>query len=89
MYLGKKTLNLLCIVDVVSVILLIAFLVGPELLKETALAEFMMNFRGLMVYHCLLFAVLTLLWRKFHAEISMEFKSLQNRLSEQEKNPKK
>lgn len=84
MYLGKKTLNLLYIIDAISIILLIAFFVGPELLQGTALAEFMVNYRGLMVYHCIIFAVITVLLQKFHAEICVEFKSLQKRLPELE-----
>lgn len=84
MYLGKKTLNLLYTIDIISVILLITFSVGPELLQGTALAEFMINYRGLMVYHCIIFAVITVLLQKLHAEISVEIKSLQKRLSELE-----
>ena len=41
MYLGKKTLHLLYLVDVVAVILLIAFFVGPDFLVDSAAAEFM------------------------------------------------
>lgn len=89
MYLGKRTLNFLYIVDAVSVIALIAFLVGPELLRESSISEFMLKHRDLIVYHCIVFALLTGLFKKLHAEISVEIKSLQNRISEMEKNLKK
>lgn len=85
MYLGKKTLHLLYFVDVISVILLIAFFVGPEFLVDSAVAEFMRNYRGLFVYHTIIFAVLTVLLKRFHEEVSIEFKSMQNRLMELEK----
>lgn len=88
MYLGKKTQNLLYIIDVISIVLLVAFLVGPTFLVGTTIAEFMIKYRGLMVYHCILFAVITALFRKLHAEVSVEIKSLQNQLSELEKNKK-
>ena len=88
MYLGKKTLRFLYIIDAISVVLLIAFFVGPELLVNTGVAEFMLKYRSLAVYHCILLAMLTTLLKKLHAEISVEFKSLQKRLTELEKEKK-
>ena len=85
MYLGKKTLYLLYLLDAVSVILLIAFFVGPEFLMDSAAAEFMRTYRGLFVYHTIIFAVITVLLKRFHEEVSIEFKSMQNRLMELEK----
>lgn len=85
MYLGKKTLHLLYLVDAISAILLITFLVGPEFLVDSAVAEFMRNYRGLLVYHTIIFAVITVLLKRFHEEISVEFKSMQNQLMELEK----
>ena len=85
MYLGKNTLNFLYIVDTISAIVLVAFLVGPELLPETSVAEFMLQYRGLMVYHCVVFTLLTIIFRKLHSEISVEIKRLQNWILETEK----
>ena len=85
MYLGKKTLNMLYVLDAISAIVLVAFFVGPELLKETGVAEFMLQYRGFIVYHCVVFALVTILLRKLHAEISVEIKKLQNWISELEK----
>ena len=78
MYLGKRTLNFLYIIDAISVIGLIAFLVGPELFVNTSVAEFMLKYRGLMIYHCIVCGVLTGLLQKLHAEISVEIKKLQD-----------
>ena len=78
MYLGKKTLNFIYVLDAISAIVLVAFFVGPELLKETSVAEFMLQYRGFVVYHCIVFALLTILLQKLHAEISVEIKRLQN-----------
>lgn len=47
-----------------------------EILKETGVAEFMLKYRGLMVYHCIIFALLIGVFRKLHAEISVEIKKL-------------
>lgn len=85
MYLGKKTLNMLYVLDAISAIALVVFFVGPELLKETGVAEFMLQYRGFIVYHCVVFALVTILLRKLHAEISVEIKKLQNWISELEK----
>ena len=85
MYLGKRTLNFLYIVDAISVIGLIAFLVGPELFVDTLVAEFMIKYRGLMIYHCIVCGVLTGLLQKLHAEISVEIKKLQDWILEIEK----
>ena len=85
MYLGKKTLNFIYIIDVISVICLIAFFVGPELFKETSVAEFMLKYRGLMIYHCIVCGVLTGLLQKLHTEISVEVKRLRNWIAEIEK----
>ena len=85
MYLGKKALNFLYMIDVGSAILLVVFFVGPELLKETGVAEFMIQYCGFMVYHCIVFALLTILFWKLHAEISVEIKGLQSWISELEK----
>ena len=57
---------------------LIAFLVGPELFVNTSVAEFMLKYRGLMIYHCIVCVVLTGLLQKLHAEISVEIKKLQD-----------
>ncbi len=84
MYLGKKTLHFLSMITVVSVVLFIVFLVGPELFPESTVSEFMMNYRGLLIYHCIIFTIITVLFRKFHAEVSVEFKSLQDRMRELE-----
>ena len=59
MYLGKRTLNFLYIIDAISVIGLIAFLVGPEFFVNTSVAEFMLKYRGLMIYHCIVCGLLT------------------------------
>ena len=59
MYLGKRTLNFMYIVDAISVIGLIAFLVGPELFVDTFVAEFMLKYRGLMIYHCVICGLFT------------------------------
>ena len=59
MYLEKRTLNNLYIVDVISLIGLIAFLVGPELFVNTSVGEFMLKYRGLMIYHCIVCGLLT------------------------------
>lgn len=58
----------------ISVITLIAFLIGPDFLMGTSAAEFMLKHRGLMIYHCIVFSLLTGLFRKLHAEITMEIK---------------
>ena len=71
-------------ITVASVVLLVAFLVGPELFPESAVAEFMMNYRGLVIYHCIIFTIITVLFQKFHAEVSVEFKSIQDRMRELE-----
>ena len=78
MYLGKRTLNLLYIIDAISVIGLIAFFVGPELFVNTSVAEFMLKYRGLMIYHCFVCGILTGLLQKLHAEVSLEIKKLQD-----------
>ena len=78
MYLGKRTLNFLYINDAISVIGLIAFLVVPELFVNTLVAEFMLIYRGLMLYHCIVCGVLTGLLQKLHAEVSVEIKKLQD-----------
>ena len=78
MYLGKRTLNFLYSIDAISVIGLIAFLVVPELFVNTLVAEFMLKYRGLMLYHCIVCGVLTGLLQKLHAEISVEIKKLQD-----------
>ena len=78
MYLGKRTLNFLYIIDAISVIGLIAFLVGPELFVDTSVAEFMIKYRGLMIYHCIVCGVLTGVLQKLHAEVSVEIKKLQD-----------
>ena len=78
MYLGKRTLNFMYIIDVISVIGLIAFLVGPELFVDTSVAEFMIKYRGLMIYHCVVCGLLTGLLQKLHAEVSVEIKKLQD-----------
>lgn len=78
MYLGKRTLNFMYIVDAISVIGLITFLVVPELFVKTSVAEFMLKYRGLMIYHCIVCGVLTGLLQKLHAEISVEIKKLQD-----------
>lgn len=78
MYLGKRTLNFLYIIDAISVIGLIAFLVGPGFSVDTPVADFMMKYRGLMIYHCIVCGVLTRLLQKIHAEISVEIKKLQD-----------
>ena len=78
MYLGKRTLNFLYIIDAISVIGLIAFLVGPELFVNTSVGEFMLKYRGLMIYHCIVCGVLTGLLQKLHTEISVEIKKLQD-----------
>lgn len=85
MYLGKRTLNFMYIIDVISVIGLITFLVGPELFKETSVAEFMLKYCGLMIYHCIVCGLLTGLLQKLHSEVSMEIKKLQNWIAEIEK----
>ena len=85
MYLGKRSLNFMYIVDAISVIGLITFLVGPELLVDTSAAEFMLKYRGLMIYHCIVCGVLTGLLQKLHAEISVEIKKLQEWIIEIEK----
>ena len=89
MYLGKKTLHLLYIIDAISVIGFVIFLVGPELLKETSVAEFMLKYRSLMIYHCIVFAFLTCMFQKLHAEIAIELKGLKNWISEIEKKVEK
>lgn len=78
MYLGKRTLNFIYIVDAISVIGLIAFLVGPELFVNTSVVEFMLKYRGLMIYHCVVCGVLTGVLQKLYAEISLEIKKLQD-----------
>lgn len=78
MYLGKRTLNFMYIIDAISVIGLIAFLVGPELFMNTSVAEFMLKYRGLMMYHCIVCGLLTGLFQKLHAEVSVEIKKLQD-----------
>lgn len=78
MYLGKRTLNFLYSIDAISVIGLIAFLVVPELFVNTSVAEFMLKYRGLMVYHCIVCGLLTGLLQKLHAEVSVEIKKLQD-----------
>ena len=85
MYLGKRTLNFLYSIDAISVIGLIAFLVVPELFVNTSVAEFMLKYRGLMLYHCIVCGVLTGLLQKLHAEISVEIKKLQDWILEIEK----
>lgn len=85
MYLGKRTLNFMYIVDAISVIGLIAFLVGPELFVDTFVAEFMLKYRGLMIYHCVICGLFTALLQKLHAEISVEIKKLQDWIIEIEK----
>lgn len=78
MYLGKRTLNFLYIIDAISVIGLITFWVGPELFMNTSVAEFMLKYRGLLIYHCIVCGLLTGLLQKLHAEISVEIKKLQD-----------
>ena len=85
MYLGKRTLNFMYIVDAISVVGLIAFLVGPELFVDTFVAEFMLKYRGLMIYHCVICGLFTALLQKLHAEISVEIKKLQDWIIEIEK----
>lgn len=85
MYLGKRTLNFLYSIDAISVIGLIAFLVVPELFVNTSVAEFMLKYRGLMIYHCIVCGLLTGLLQKLHAEISVEIKKLQDWILETEK----
>lgn len=85
MYLGKRTLNFLYSIDAISVIGLIAFLVGPELFVNTSVAEFMLKYRGLMIYHCIVCGILTGLLQKLHAEVSVEIKKLQDWILEIEK----
>ena len=77
-YLGKRALNFLYFVDVISVMGLIAFWTGPELLPDTSVAEFMLKCRGLMIYHCIVCGLLTGLLQKLHTEISVEIKKLQD-----------
>ena len=86
MYLGKRTLNFMYIVDVFSIICLITFFVGPELFLNTSVAEFMLKYRGLMIYHCVVCGLLTGLLQKLHSEISVEIKKLQEWITEIEKN---
>lgn len=78
MYLEKRTLVFLYIIDAISLIGLIAFLVGPELFVNTSVAEFMLKYRGLMIYHCIVSGVLTGLLQKLHAEVSVEVKKLED-----------
>ena len=85
MYLGKRTLNFMYVIDVISVIGLIAFLVGPGFFVDTPVADFMMKYRGLMIYHCVLCGLLTGLFQKLHTEVSVEIKRLQNWIAEIEK----
>lgn len=85
MYLGKRTLNFMYIVDAVSVIGLIIFLIAPELFVNTSVAEFLLKYRGLMIYHCVVCGLLTGLLQKLHSEISVEIKKLQDWIIEIEK----
>jgi len=89
MYLGKRTLNFMYVIDVISVIGLIAFLVGPGFFVDTPVADFMMKYRGLMIYHCILCGLLTRLLKELHAEVSVEIKRLQNWIAEIEKKVEK